>query len=186
VTANSTPGATASERDEAAKSTTAKSTSATATTSTTASAADASAKGRTDTTRRVKLTLSRVDPFSVLKISFLLSVALGIAAVVAVAVLWGMLNGMGVFSTITESVNELQSGAQSGNKVDIGDWFSFGRGARPGRRVRRDRRHPADRDRDPDGVRLQRLRHPAGRRAGDAVRRLICPRSRFGATVHVR
>jgi hypothetical protein len=127
VTANSTPGATASERDEAATSTTAKSTSATATTSTTASAADASAKGRTDTTRRVKLTLSRVDPFSVLKISFLLSVALGIAAVVAVAVLWGMLNGMGVFSTITESVNELQSGAQSGNKVDIGDWFSFGR-----------------------------------------------------------
>ena len=87
----------------------------------------AATQGRTDTTRRVKLTLSRIDPFSVLKISFLLSVALGIAAVVAVAVLWGMLNGMGVFSAITDSVNELQSGAQTSSRVDIADWFSFGR-----------------------------------------------------------
>ncbi len=78
-------------------------------------------------TRRVKLTLSRVDPFSVLKISFLLSVALGIAGVVAVAVLWGMLNGMGVFSTITDSLNELQSTAAASSRIDIADWFSFGR-----------------------------------------------------------
>lgn len=106
MTANSTSGATASAREEPPSATSA---------------------ARPDTTRRVKLTLSRVDPFSVLKISFLLSVALGIAAVVAVAVLWGMLNGMGVFSTVTESVNELQSGAQASNRVDIADWFSFGR-----------------------------------------------------------
>ncbi len=111
MTTNSTPEAAASARED-----------------TTASATRAETGAqRADSTRRVKLTLSRVDPFSVLKISFLLSVALGIAAVVAVAVLWGMLNGMGVFSTITDSVNELQSGAQSSNRVDIGDWFSFGR-----------------------------------------------------------
>ena len=80
-----------------------------------------------DDTRRVKLTVSRIDPFSVLKISFLLSVALGIAGVVAVAVLWGMLNGMGVFSTITESVNELQAGAAETSRLEVGDWFGFGR-----------------------------------------------------------
>jgi len=75
----------------------------------------------------VKLTLARVDPFSVLKISFLLSVALGIAGVVAVTVLWGMLNGMGVFSTITDSINELQSNATGASRLDIADWFGFGR-----------------------------------------------------------
>ncbi|MEP7161571.1 MAG: DUF3566 domain-containing protein [Dermatophilaceae bacterium] len=77
--------------------------------------------------RRVKLTLSRVDPFSVLKVSFLLSVALAVAGVVAVAVLWVMLNGLGVFSTVTDSVNELQSGATASSRVDVGDWFGFGR-----------------------------------------------------------
>lgn len=80
-----------------------------------------------DSTRRVKLTISRIDPFSVLKMSFLLSVALGIAGVVAVAVLWGMLNGMGVFSTITDSVNELQAGAAESSRLEVGDWFGFGR-----------------------------------------------------------
>ena len=77
--------------------------------------------------RRVKLTLSRVDPFSVLKVSFLLSVALAVAGVVAVAVLWVMLNGLGVFSTVTDSVNELQSGATASSRVEVGDWFGFGR-----------------------------------------------------------
>ena len=38
--------------------------------------------------RRVRLTVSRVDPWSVMKMSFLISVALGIAGVVMVAVLW--------------------------------------------------------------------------------------------------
>jgi len=113
VTANSTSESSASAQEDKP--------------ATTASGASAASAGRTEPGRRVKLTLARVDPFSVLKISFLLSVALGIAGVVAVAVLWGMLNGMGVFSTITESVNELQSGAQSSTRVDIADWFSFGR-----------------------------------------------------------
>lgn len=78
-------------------------------------------------TRRVKLTLSRIDPFSVLKMSILLSVALAIAGVIAVGVLWGMLNSIGVFSTITDSINELQSGAANSTKIDIAEWFSFGR-----------------------------------------------------------
>ncbi|MBW3084183.1 hypothetical protein KEM60_00367 [Austwickia sp. TVS 96-490-7B] len=62
-----------------------------------------------------------------LKISFLLSVALGIASVVAVGVLWGMLSGMGVFSTVTDTINELQSGASSATKINIADWFSLAR-----------------------------------------------------------
>ena len=49
------------------------------------------------THRRVKLTGSRIDPWSAMKMSFLISVALGIAGVVMVAVLWMILSGMGVF-----------------------------------------------------------------------------------------
>ena len=41
--------------------------------------------------RRVRLTVSRVDPWSAMKVSFLLSVALGIAMVVMVFVLWTIL-----------------------------------------------------------------------------------------------
>lgn len=52
--------------------------------------------------RQVKLSIARVDPWSVMKISFLLSVALGIVAVVAVAILWMMLDSMHVFSSIAE------------------------------------------------------------------------------------
>ena len=43
--------------------------------------------------RRVKLMVSRVDPFSVMKVGFLVSVALGIALVVMTAVMWVLLMG---------------------------------------------------------------------------------------------
>ncbi len=48
--------------------------------------------------RSVRLTVAGLDPWSVLKLSFLLSVAIGIALVVASIVLWSVLNGMGVFN----------------------------------------------------------------------------------------
>ena len=52
--------------------------------------------------RRVRLTLTRVDPWSVMKVSFLLSVAAGIMLVVATAFVWFMLDALHVFSTIKE------------------------------------------------------------------------------------
>ena len=75
--------------------------------------------------RRVRLTLSRVDPWSALKMSFLLSVALGIAMVVAVAALWLLLKGMGVFD---QGNNLVGSIIQDGDKkFDIMDFVGFGR-----------------------------------------------------------
>lgn len=50
--------------------------------------------------RSVRLTLAGLDPWSVLKLSFLLSVAVGIAMVVSSVVLWSVLDGMGVFDQI--------------------------------------------------------------------------------------
>src|SRR3546814_8710667 len=41
--------------------------------------------------RRARLRLTRIDPWSVMKAAFLLSVALGIVTIVAVTIVWGVL-----------------------------------------------------------------------------------------------
>jgi hypothetical protein len=54
--------------------------------------------------RRVRLAISRVDPWSVMKLAFLLAVAIAIMTVVATAVFWSVLNSFGVFTTVQEFV----------------------------------------------------------------------------------
>jgi hypothetical protein len=77
------------------------------------------------TGRRVRLTVSRVDPWSAMKMSFLLSVALGIAGVVMISVLWTILAGMGVFDQVNDLVGQIiQDGDQT---FDIMDFLGFGR-----------------------------------------------------------
>ncbi|WP_460466744.1 DUF3566 domain-containing protein [Calidifontibacter terrae] len=76
------------------------------------------------TPRRVRLTVSRVDPFSVFKISFLLSVAIGVATVVMVGVLWTVLAGMGVFDNINELLRTLD---REGSSFNLMDYIGFGR-----------------------------------------------------------
>ena len=51
-----------------------------------------------------RLALTRVDPWSVMKASFLLSFAGGIMLIVATAVVWFMLDAMHVFATIEDLV----------------------------------------------------------------------------------
>lgn len=58
-----------------------------------------------------------------MKLSFLLSVAIGIAMVVAAGVLWTVLDGMGVFSDI----NDLVSQILGSSAFDINDFIGFGR-----------------------------------------------------------
>lgn len=77
--------------------------------------------------RRVRLTLQRVDPWSVMKISFLVSVALGVATVIMVAVLWTVLNGMNVFSTVNELIVEITTGETSASTFNLMDYIGFGR-----------------------------------------------------------
>jgi hypothetical protein len=50
--------------------------------------------------RRVRLSVSRVDPWSIMKLAFLLSVAIGFITVVATMVVWYVLNDMGTFATV--------------------------------------------------------------------------------------
>jgi Transmembrane domain of unknown function (DUF3566) len=57
--------------------------------------------------RKARLRLLRVDPWSVMKTAFLLSVALGITLFVAVAVLWSVLDAAGVFTAVGDLVADL-------------------------------------------------------------------------------
>ncbi|ROR96677.1 transmembrane protein DUF3566 [Salana multivorans] len=57
--------------------------------------------------RRVRLSVSRVDPWSVMKLGFLLSVALGIMTVVAAAVAWNVVDSMGVFTDLESLLSDL-------------------------------------------------------------------------------
>ncbi|GMA33096.1 DUF3566 domain-containing protein [Litorihabitans aurantiacus] len=64
--------------------------------------------------RRVRLSVSRVDPWSVMKLGFLLSVAGGIVTVVAAAVAWQVLDSMGVFADLQSLVTDLGAVEQFG------------------------------------------------------------------------
>lgn len=56
--------------------------------------------------RRVRLSISRIDPWSVMKLAFLLSVAIGFMIVVATMVVWYVLNDMGTFATIQDFLQQ--------------------------------------------------------------------------------
>jgi len=77
-----------------------------------------------DGPRRVRLAISRVDPWSVMKLSFLLAVAIGIMTVVATAVLWTVLDGMGVF-TETDALIRGIVGEES--TIDVLQFVEFNR-----------------------------------------------------------
>ncbi len=57
--------------------------------------------------RQVRLTAAHINAWTVLRISFLLSVALGVVLVVAVAVVWGVLDGIGVFESVNSVIREV-------------------------------------------------------------------------------
>ncbi|MDO6141706.1 DUF3566 domain-containing protein [Paenarthrobacter aurescens] len=64
--------------------------------------------------RRARLLVSKVDPWSVLKMAFLLSVALGIVTVVAAIVLWTVLDLTGIFDQVDSLLGTLAGSEGSG------------------------------------------------------------------------
>lgn len=77
--------------------------------------------GRSRAPRRAHLLLSRVDPWSVMKFSFVVSLVLFVVLFVAVAVLYAVLAGMGVFDAIINTAHDLTG---SSDNWDIAGWFS--------------------------------------------------------------
>ncbi|HEY5484561.1 MAG TPA: DUF3566 domain-containing protein [Propionibacteriaceae bacterium] len=74
--------------------------------------------------RRVRLSVSRIDPWSVMKLGFLLAIAIGIMTVVSAAVLWFVLDGMHVFSSINKTVTEVVG---TENFINVLSYVEFGR-----------------------------------------------------------
>ncbi|GGR82031.1 hypothetical protein GCM10010252_20800 [Streptomyces aureoverticillatus] len=80
----------------------------------------------TPRTRKARLRVAKADPWSVMKVSFLLSIALGICTIVAAAVLWMVMDAMGVFSTVGGTISEA-TGSNESNGFDLQAFLSLPR-----------------------------------------------------------
>lgn len=78
--------------------------------------------------RRARLNLKRVDPWSVMKFSFAVSLVLFIVVVVATSVLYLALDQMGVFESVNSNLTDLISagGSQGGDGFKITAWGVIG------------------------------------------------------------
>ncbi len=77
--------------------------------------------------RRARLRLSRVDPWSVMKVSFLLSIAFGIVTVVSVFLVWSVLGAAGVWSSINNTVSDTVSSPDNLSTFNIEDYLGMSR-----------------------------------------------------------
>jgi hypothetical protein len=67
-----------------------------------------------------------LDPWSVMKTSFLLSIAFGIVTVVAVAVVWSVLDAAGVWDSINSTVTDVVGG-ESAETFDVQNYVGTSR-----------------------------------------------------------
>jgi len=76
--------------------------------------------------RRARLRLVQVEPWSVMKTAFLLSVAIGIVTVVAVGIVWGVLGAAGLWESVN-SIVEDSIGDNSGEPFAIEKYLGTSR-----------------------------------------------------------
>lgn len=72
--------------------------------------------------RRMQLSLTRLEPWSVAKVTFLLAIAGGIIQVVAATLLWLLLNAIGLFDNLTQVISK--TGLDAGG-FDLGQVLSL-------------------------------------------------------------
>jgi hypothetical protein len=80
-------------------------------------------QGRKPSKRQAMLTLARVEPWSVMKFSFVASVVAFIILFVAVAVLYMVLSALGVFDSLQNQVSSITS-SKGATGTNISHWFS--------------------------------------------------------------
>jgi hypothetical protein len=100
---------------------------AAASTRTSAASARRTAKAAARAPRRARLRLSRIDPWSVMKISFLLSIAFGIVTVVSVFMIWSVLSAAGVWTSINNTVSDTVSSGTTSSSFNIEDYLGMSR-----------------------------------------------------------
>ncbi len=75
--------------------------------------------------RRARLRLVHIDPWSVMKTAFLLSIAIGIVTVVAVGIVWSVLGAAGVWDSINRAVADVAG--DTGGEFAIEDYLGTSR-----------------------------------------------------------
>ncbi len=75
-------------------------------------------------TRKARLRLARLDPWSVMKTMFLFSIAGAIIMFVATWIVWGLVNASGVFDSINNAVNELLASPGAENSFRLDDYIN--------------------------------------------------------------
>ena len=79
------------------------------------------ARGKRQPPRRIRLTLARIDPFSVMKLSFLVAIAFGVATIIATMILWGMVDAMGLWDQLTKLGKDMSGGKE----LSFMQYFTF-------------------------------------------------------------
>ncbi|CAB4957296.1 unannotated protein [freshwater metagenome] len=69
--------------------------------------------------------ITRFDPWSVLKTSFMLTISFAIILLVAVAILWWILDQLSVFDALSRTVNDIAGSGTT--QFDLRSVLSFGR-----------------------------------------------------------
>ena len=75
-------------------------------------------------TRRARLRISRLDPWSVMKTSFLFSNAFGIMTWIAVYVVWSVIGASGLMETLNGLLTNLLASPQDQTQVRIEDYVN--------------------------------------------------------------
>ena len=76
--------------------------------------------------RRARLRLTRIDPWSVMKTAFLLSIAFGIVTVVSVLMVWSVLGAAGVWDSINQTIQESIGGPETAD-LDVENYVGTSR-----------------------------------------------------------
>ncbi len=91
-----------------------------------APAGSTSAAAQPRQARRARLRMVRIDPWSVMKMAFALSIALAVVTTIAVAIVWSVLDAAGVWDSINDAVASLVNPG-AGEEFDVEEFVGFGR-----------------------------------------------------------
>ena len=75
-------------------------------------------------TRRARLRVSRLDPWSVMKTAFLFSIAFGIMTCVAAYIVWTLMGASGMFDAVNAALTMLLSSDQDQTSVRLEDFVN--------------------------------------------------------------
>jgi len=78
------------------------------------------------TVRRAKLRLTRVDPWSVTKTAFLLSIAFGVMCVVAVFLVFSIMSASGLWDSVNNTIQDVVNQSPE-DRFDIEDYVGMSR-----------------------------------------------------------